>query len=82
VPLNAEARSLRATLAAKRRHAPDGDTTQLEAEFLAALERSRQDEHINAVVVAAPDLTPEQRARLRPVFNASLWAPSEAGATG
>jgi len=67
--LNAEARSARARWAATRRHDPDADTTTLEADFLVALERSRQDEHINAIVAAAPDLTPEQKARLRPVFN-------------
>jgi len=81
--LNAEARRARAALAAERRHRPDADTAALEAEFLAALERSRQDEHINAVVAAAPTLTPEQKARLRPVFSMGAWGPGrEADAVG
>jgi len=72
VPLNAEALRARAALAAGKRHHRDADHAALEAEFLAALERSRQDEHINAIVAAAPDLTPEQKARLRPVFNSAV----------
>ncbi len=81
MPLNAEARRARATLAAERRHRPDADTAALEAEFLAALERSRQDETINALLAIAPDLTPEQKAKLRPVFTVGAWGPApQAGA--
>jgi hypothetical protein len=68
MPINAEGRRARATLAATRRHRPDADTTELEAD----LERARNDQLVDEIVAAAAKphtWTAEQTARLRRLFN-------------
>ena len=62
--LNPEARRARARLAAHRRWRPGDDLDQLTEECHRALEISRNDEHIDALVASAQPPTPEQMAKL------------------
>jgi uncharacterized membrane protein len=50
----------RARLAATRRHHPDADTTDLRRDLRAA----RAEDYIKKLVDVAPQLSPEQRAKL------------------
>lgn len=65
MPINPAARRARARLAALRRHHPGEDLDALTEECYRELERSRADEAIDALVAAAPAMTPEQFARVR-----------------
>jgi hypothetical protein len=66
MPLTAEQRSARATLAAIRRH--HGDDAEL-PDDAAALEAAALDKHIDELVARAPRMTEDQAARLRRLFR-------------
>lgn len=84
--LGPEARRARARLAALRRHRgpgalTDADVRAAERQLAEAKDAQLLEHNIAAVVAAAPQMTPEQRARLRPIFATSA-ASREGGAAG
>ena len=72
--LNDEGRRARARLAAHRRwHSDDpAELDRLTRECLRELEESRTDAAIDALVAAAPRMTPQQAARIRRFATAEI----------
>jgi len=76
VPLNASERAARARLAAHRRHHGLAASVPSDA---AEIEQVALDRHIDELVARAPQMTPEQRDRLRRSFR---YGPAEGVASG
>lgn len=72
--LTPEGRQARARLAAHKRWNPGDDLDALTAQCMRELETSRDDAKIDALIDAAPRMTPAQVERIRKLANAATDA--------